>query len=413
MKKTMMKLTSVLFALVMALGVLNFSGMEVGAALIGDDYPYRGQTSGYDPWGMVKSQCTSFVAWRLTSANGYDFNRAGKSWNAYEWGGNARSMGNVVDMNPAIGSVAWSTAGTYGHVAWVAEVNGDSITIEEYNVNSDRSYHYRTVNKSNFSGYIHFKDINVAPTIIPSDFIDVTNKIANRKISLKSVANGNYVKADLYYDNAPMIASSTEALAWEQFTTELTGDGHIGFKNIESNKYITADISSLNAPLSNTADIFSLWECFRIFTDGTYYYLRSVANGYWVTSDIEATNSPLLARASVPSGWERFYIVCQDNHAFDEWITTVYTTETTSGVRERTCSICGYKETQIIEKIIPLAGDLNQDKELSITDFVILKKYLLGKQNLTEETFTAADLNSDNTVNAVDLAIMKYLVLSK
>jgi hypothetical protein len=86
-----------------------------------------------------------------------------KLGNAKNWGANAKSRGYLVDTNPTVGSVAYTTAGEYGHVAWVAEVNGDNIVIEEYNYNSSRAYHTRTVAKSKFTGYIHFKDVEVAP----------------------------------------------------------------------------------------------------------------------------------------------------------------------------------------------------------------------------------------------------------
>ena len=36
----------------------------------------------------------------------------------------ARREGYRVDNTPAIGSIAWSTAGGYGHVAWVSNVMG-------------------------------------------------------------------------------------------------------------------------------------------------------------------------------------------------------------------------------------------------------------------------------------------------
>jgi hypothetical protein len=49
-----------------------------------------------------------------------------------------------------------------GHVAWVAEVHGDQVTIEEYNYDAGQGpekYHKRSFHKSQVSGYIHFKDL--------------------------------------------------------------------------------------------------------------------------------------------------------------------------------------------------------------------------------------------------------------
>ena len=38
-----------------------------------------------------------------------------------------------MDKTPTIGSIAWDGSGDYGHVAWVSNVFGDMIEIEEYN----------------------------------------------------------------------------------------------------------------------------------------------------------------------------------------------------------------------------------------------------------------------------------------
>ena len=87
--------------------------------------------------------------------------------NAITWGSIARANGHRVDMNPAVGSIAWFSAGVngaghMGHVAWVAEVRGDQVTIEEYNYDAGQGpekYHKRSFHKSQVSGYIHFKDL--------------------------------------------------------------------------------------------------------------------------------------------------------------------------------------------------------------------------------------------------------------
>ncbi|ESV55737.1 amidase [Streptococcus agalactiae LMG 14747] len=141
------------------------------AAVLGDNYPLQWKSGwGPDTWGMYKRQCTSFVAFRLSSANG--FTLPGGYGNAITWGSVARSQGYRVDMNPAVGAVAWfgngvNGAGSYGHVAWVAEVNGDMVTIEEYNFDSGQGpekYWKRTFHKSKVSGYIHFKDLTTSAT---------------------------------------------------------------------------------------------------------------------------------------------------------------------------------------------------------------------------------------------------------
>ena len=63
---------------------------------------------------MYWRQCTSFAAYRLSNTNG--FNLPVGYGNAITWGSIARANGYRVDMNPAVGSIAWFSAGVNGHL---------------------------------------------------------------------------------------------------------------------------------------------------------------------------------------------------------------------------------------------------------------------------------------------------------
>ncbi len=163
---------TLVFTLVPSKALATESDISIDArAVIGDDYPKEWKNAAndsmIDTWGMYNRQCTSFAAWRLHSANKFNFDRAGLSWMAYEWGVNARSLGYKVDKKPAVGAIAWwkSSGSNYsGHVAWVAEVKGNTVVIEEYNFDGNGKYHKRSISKSDVSGYIHFKDITQKTT---------------------------------------------------------------------------------------------------------------------------------------------------------------------------------------------------------------------------------------------------------
>ncbi|KAJ1736100.1 hypothetical protein LPJ61_000149 [Coemansia biformis] len=130
-----------------------------GQGLIGDDYPYKHNCGGVDPWNYYKCQCTSFVAWRINKQLGVKFHNQykGTNWgNANSWDNAARTTHVPVNAKPVRGCVAQSNAGRYGHVAWVAKVSGSSVTIEEYNYLGKERYSTRTVPKSTFN-YIHIK----------------------------------------------------------------------------------------------------------------------------------------------------------------------------------------------------------------------------------------------------------------
>lgn len=135
----------------------------------GDDYPTylknAAPDSVIDPWRLYNRECTSFTAYRLSSVN--KFTIPGAYGNGGQWGHRARREGYRVDSNPMIGSVAWLDDGGYGHVAWVSDVIGNSVEIEEYNFNWNHNYHKRVVSKSVFTGYIHFKDLNVSVHVTP------------------------------------------------------------------------------------------------------------------------------------------------------------------------------------------------------------------------------------------------------
>ena len=161
--------------------VLGLSGgmiaMPSAHAVETGGYPYANESTCAwgaqyckpDPWRFYMRECTSFVAWKLNTANGFafknDFDGNGSLdfGHAKDWGYVAPKFGYQVNSTPAVGSVAWSADNTYGHVAWVKAVNGEYVTIEEYNKNSDGNYSTRTIHKGAMTGYIHFKDITTTP----------------------------------------------------------------------------------------------------------------------------------------------------------------------------------------------------------------------------------------------------------
>jgi surface antigen len=122
-----------------------------------NDYPYKSSCGGVDPWNYYKCQCTSFVAWRINKRLGVKFHNQykGTNWgNANTWDDAAKRTGVKVNSTPKPGCIAQSNAGSYGHVAWVTAVNGNQVTIEEYNWAKREGYGKRTVSKGTFN-YIH------------------------------------------------------------------------------------------------------------------------------------------------------------------------------------------------------------------------------------------------------------------
>ncbi len=158
---------TIFLVLSLALASVFVGSAKANASVLGDDYPANlkaaAQDALVDPWRFYNRECTSFVAWRLNSANGVGFTNSylGAAWgNADHWGAAATAVGLTPDMTPAVGAVAWWSS---GHVAWVAQVDSGSVTIEEYNYNYAGTYHTRSIPTNSVSGYIHIKDIPTWP----------------------------------------------------------------------------------------------------------------------------------------------------------------------------------------------------------------------------------------------------------
>ncbi|MBR1528975.1 MAG: cellulase family glycosylhydrolase [Oscillospiraceae bacterium] len=70
-------------------------------------------------------------------------------------------------------------------------------------------------------------------------------------------------------------------------------------------------------------------------------------------------------------------------------------------------------ETEPEPKPFPVPGDVNLDGYCTITDIILLQKYLLGRETLSEEGFVYADINSDYKVNIYDFVLLKKQLLNK
>ena len=176
-----------------------------GSIARGDDYPayYKNGSQTIDKWRMYSRQCTSFAAFRLSSVNGFEL--PGAYGNANEWGYRARREGYRVDNKPAIGAIAWSTAGGYGHVAWVSNVMGDNIEIEEYNYDYKGNYNKRIVKANKMTGFIHFKDLSSNSKEVPSSSKDSTSNHVVTSQSSSLMRGTHYFKVETPIKDQPLL----------------------------------------------------------------------------------------------------------------------------------------------------------------------------------------------------------------
>lgn len=122
---------------------------------------------GVDPWGFYWGQCTSYAAWKVRTTTSWasfqNYIDGVHFGNAENWGSAARQLGITVNTTPTVGSIAWSTAGSAGHVAYVTGVNSDgTINVSEYNFRVPEGYgtrshvDWRAGGSGGFTGFIHF-----------------------------------------------------------------------------------------------------------------------------------------------------------------------------------------------------------------------------------------------------------------
>ena len=165
-----------LLAILLSMGLLVGTTTTASAA---DDYPHKNAvdcsaTYGIYSWCINNNwyssrlfayrNCTDWVGWKMATANGvsnFNNNYGGRRWgNANNWDDTARALNIPVNSTPALGAIAQTDAGSFGHVAWVSAVNNNgTVTIEEYNNGGTGNYSTRTVPNGAFV-YIHVKDLN-------------------------------------------------------------------------------------------------------------------------------------------------------------------------------------------------------------------------------------------------------------
>jgi surface antigen len=127
-------------------------------------------------WNMyVGHNCTNYVAFRLVQGGmsnlrpPADPGQSNARLSAYLWG---LVYASRTDSTPKVGSVAWwgsGAAGSIGHVAYVEQVDADSITVSE-DSSSGNDFDWKRITRGAGwpTGFIHFNDGHHADAPMPS-----------------------------------------------------------------------------------------------------------------------------------------------------------------------------------------------------------------------------------------------------
>ena len=297
LKKSVKKVVPFLVVgLMLAAGdsVYAYSGGN-GSIARGDDYPvyYKNGSQEIDKWRMYSRQCTSFAAFRLSNVNGFEIPAA--YGNANEWGYRARREGYRVDNTPAIGSIAWSTAGIYGHVAWVSNVIGDEIEIEEYNYGIRESYNKRVVKANTMTGFIHFKDLaggsvgnSQSSTLTGgTHYFKAKAAIKNQPLASATAIDYYYPGENVHYDQI----LEKDGYKWLSYTAYNGSRRYIQLEEVSS---------SQNKPEDSSNDVLTVgWKKIN----GSWYHFKS--NGSKSTGWLKDGSSWYYLKSSgeMQTGW--------------------------------------------------------------------------------------------------------------
>ncbi len=192
--------------------------------------------------------------------------------------------------------------------------------------------------------------------------------------------------------------------------------GSYTLRNVNSSKWIAAE-SSGNVIQSDNADVWNITEN----SDGTYSLLNSSGKALTVEKGDATDGNNISVSDSNSSEAQKFTIRCTKDGSYvlltaasnNESCVDVFNISTESGA-----NICqwdywgGDGQRFVIEpasaKKSVVIGDVNADGEFTILDIVMMQKYLLGLEPLTD--MNAGELTGDGRINIFDLNVMKRML---
>ena len=149
------------------------------------------------------------------------------------------------------------------------------------------------------------QDEKVATPTIPTGAVDITSRFVGRRVTIRSVQNGNYVSARQDRNNSPLNAQAGTSGAWEIFEAVAYGN-HVAFR-ANNEKYVSAILNDKYVPLRAVASKAQAWEHFKIYEYNGNHFIQT-SNGRWLSARIDSQNSPLRGNADKKLGWERFTV---------------------------------------------------------------------------------------------------------
>ena len=294
--------------------------------------PYYYVVQDADGDGRNEIPCTE-VAWQEA------YNRLGvqlPAWgNAGTWLNSARNAGYSTGSTPRPNSIAVSTNGSYGHVAYVTEVgNGYIIVTDGGNTDNDGypDYGYKVGkrdNPANFAGFIYLTNDRVSVSFSKWEnsnytYIRETDAAIGMTVSV-SGGTPSYVGMILYDNSGNKLAQGGE-----------------------SNTYIGAYFFKINAELKYSLKHATTYK-YRFFVeiDGKTYYSNYES---FTTAGNHKYTTKVTAPTCTAQGYTTYTCACGNSYVSNytkakghDYAVTVYApTCTDEGYTSHACKNCRY-----------------------------------------------------------------------
>ena len=221
---------------------------------------------------------------------------------------------------------------------------------------------------------------------------------------------GNSLKSLQVFRN--IYPQNTEILNPKEAVIE---NGRYRIKNVNSELFISE--KNGNAVQSNG----TVWT-FTKNNDETFYIttLDGMALTVEKSADTNGTNILLQKHKGDTS---QKYTLCRNTDGTYALLTAASDNKSCLDVynisKEDGANICqweywgGNGQKFILEPVKEIEGDVNADGALSVTDAVLLQKWLLAVPDAKLTDWKAADLCEDNIINVLDLHLMKRMLLEQ
>lgn len=291
-----------------------------------------------------------------------------------------------------------------------AKFNKDNITIYDY----DKPVNLNSYLTTNYAGVIEwFSDDEDVATVKDGVVNAVSNGTTTIFAICGDVAATCEVTVDLSYD---LNKTELEIYTRESFQLKISSNGN----SVDAAKAVWTSSDEKIATVSEDGTVNAVGV-------GTAQ-IKAKINYYELVCNVTVKKNPVIipelnyteASLDIPdtlqlevldySGTCKWYSSNKDVATVDSdgVVTPVSFGQTTIRVilddaKTLTCEI----------KVERNLGDINQDKDITITDVILLQSYLVNKFNFSEKVFLLADMNLDGKVNVFDFIILKRMIINK